>query len=124
MHPSAPLWRSVLGQLGDVLILVLLAAAVLTTLTGDLVDTAVIGLVVVVNTALGVGQERRALREVRALDDLVAPTARVTRDGTDHWVPTRELVTGDLLELARRRRGRRRCPPADRASACRWTRRC
>ncbi len=99
LHPSPPLWRSVLGQLTDVLVLVLLAAAVLTAVTGDLVDTAVIGLVVIVNTVLGVVQERRALREVRALDDLVAPTARVTRDGADHWVPTRELVTGDLLAL-------------------------
>ncbi|SSC25761.1 P-type ATPase, partial [Klenkia terrae] len=100
VHPSPPLWRSVLGQLSDVLVLVLLAAAVLTAITGDLVDTAVIGLVVAVNTVLGVAQERRALREVQALDDLVAPTARVTRDGTAHWVPTRELVAGDLLALA------------------------
>ncbi len=99
LHPPPPLWRSVLGQLRDVLVLVLLAAAVLTVATGDLVDTAVILLVVTVNTVLGVAQERRALREVAALDDLVAPSARVTRDGADHWVPTRELVTGDLLAL-------------------------
>lgn len=99
-HPPPPLWRSVAGQLTDVLVLVLLAAAVLTAVTGDLVDTAVIGLVVVVNTVLGVAQERKALREVQALDDLVAPTARVVRDGGDHWVPTRDLVVGDLLALA------------------------
>nr|WP_276508560.1 cation-transporting P-type ATPase [Modestobacter muralis] len=100
MHPPAPLWRSVVGQLRDTLVLVLLAAAVLTAVTGDLVDTAVIVLVVTVNTVLGVVQERRALREVRALDALVAPTARVTRDGADSWVPTRELVRGDLLQVS------------------------
>ncbi|MCW2575447.1 MAG: hypothetical protein JWR66_1477 [Modestobacter sp.] len=100
MHPPAPLWRSVVGQLRDTLVLVLLAAAVLTAITGDVVDTAVIVLVVTVNTVLGVAQERRALREVRALDALVAPTARVTRNGADSWVPTRELVRGDLLRLA------------------------
>ena len=88
MHAPAPLWRSVVGQLRDTLVLVLLAAAVLTALTGDVVDTAVILLVVTVNTVLGVAQERRALREVRALDALVAPTARVTRNGADSWVPT------------------------------------
>jgi P-type Ca2+ transporter type 2C len=99
VHPSAPLWRSVVGQLRDTLVLVLLAAAVLTAVIGDFVDMAVILLVVTVNTVLGVVQERRALREVRALDDLVAPSARVTRDGRDTWVPTRELVRGDVLRL-------------------------
>jgi P-type Ca2+ transporter type 2C len=100
MHAPAPLWRSVVAQLRDTLVLVLLAAAVLTALTGDVVDTAVILLVVMVNTVLGVAQERRALSEVRALDALVAPTARVTRNGTDTWIPTRELVRGDVLQLA------------------------
>jgi Ca2+-transporting ATPase len=99
VHPPAPLWRSVVGQLRDTLVLVLLAAAVLTAVIGDFVDTAVILLVVTVNTVLGVFQERRALREIRALDDLVAPSARVTRDGRDTWVPTRELVRGDVLQL-------------------------
>ena len=56
------LLRSVLGQLTNVLILVLLAAALLTVVVGDIVDFAVIMLVIVVNTALGVAQERRALR--------------------------------------------------------------
>jgi Ca2+-transporting ATPase len=99
VHPPAPLWRSVVGQLRDTLVLVLLAAAVLTAVIGDFVDTAVILVVVTVNTVLGVFQERRALREIRALDDLVAPSARVTRDGRDTWVPTRELVRGDVLQL-------------------------
>jgi Ca2+-transporting ATPase len=85
--------------LRDTLVLVLLAAAVLTAVIGDFVDTAVILVVVTVNTVLGVFQERRALREIRALDDLVAPSARVTRDGRDTWVPTRELVRGDVLQL-------------------------
>ncbi|MCW2636368.1 MAG: hypothetical protein JWQ99_2735 [Blastococcus sp.] len=100
VHPPAPLWRSIAGQLRDTLVLVLLAAAVLTAVTGDLVDTAVILLVVTVNTVLGVVQERRALREIRALDGLVAPSARVAREGRDTWVPTRELVRGDVLRLA------------------------
>ena len=92
--------RSVLRELTDTLILVLLGAAVLTAATGDWVDCAVIALVVVVNTALGVAQERRALRAVAALETLVAPSARVLRGGRDRWVPTRELVRGDVLRLA------------------------
>ncbi|MFP5372694.1 MAG: cation-translocating P-type ATPase, partial [Actinomycetes bacterium] len=93
------LLRSVLSQLTDTLILVLLAAAVLTVLIGDFLDCAVILLVVVVNTTLGVLQERRAIRAVRALTTLVAPNARVLRAGRDVWVPTRELVRGDVLRL-------------------------
>ena len=93
------LLRSILTQLTDTLILVLMAAAVLTAVTGDLVDCAVIVLVITVNTTLGVLQERRAIRAVRALTTLVAPSARVVRSGRDVWVPTRELVRGDVLRL-------------------------
>jgi Ca2+-transporting ATPase len=93
------LLRSVLSQLTDTLILVLIAAAVLTAVSGDLVDCAVIVLVITVNTALGVIQERRAIRAVRALTTLVAPSARVVRAGRDVWVPTRDLVRGDILRL-------------------------
>lgn len=55
-----PLWRLVAGQLRDPLILVLLAAVVLTIATGDLADASVIVLVVVVNIAVGVTQEVKA----------------------------------------------------------------
>ncbi|MET0765994.1 MAG: cation-transporting P-type ATPase [Blastococcus sp.] len=92
--------RSVLRELTDTLILVLIGAVVLTAATGDWVDCAVITLVIVVNTTLGVVQERRALRAVAALDTLVAPSARVLRGGRDVWVPTGNLVRGDILRLA------------------------
>ena len=100
VHRPVPLMRSVLQELTDTLILVLVAAAVLTAASGDWVDCAVIALVIAVNTTLGVVQERRALRAVAALGTLVAPSARVRREGQDRWVPTRELVRGDVLRLA------------------------
>jgi Ca2+-transporting ATPase len=99
-HRPRSVLRSVLAQLTDTLILVLLAAALLTVVIGDLVDFAVIALVITVNATLGVLQERRAIREVRALTTLVAPRARVLRGGRDVWVPTRELVRGDVLRLS------------------------
>ncbi|MFC3740376.1 cation-translocating P-type ATPase [Paractinoplanes deccanensis] len=86
-------------QLGDPLVLLLLAAAVITALLGDLPDTAVIVLVVTVNTVIGVVQEVRADAAIAALDRLAAPTARAVRDGRDTIVPAAGLVTDDLVRL-------------------------
>lgn len=85
--PSPPPWSRVAAQLRDPLILVLLAAVVLTVATGDPPDAIVIGLVIVVNTTVGVTQEIRAADAVAALSTLSAPTARVLRArmaGDDH----------------------------------------
>ncbi|MBY8870572.1 cation-transporting P-type ATPase [Micromonospora sp. PLK6-60] len=86
-------------QLGDPLVLLLLAAAVVTTVLGDYPDTAVIALVVLLNTVIGLVQEIRADTAVDALDRLAAPTARVVRDGHDVVVPAAEVVPGDLVRL-------------------------
>lgn len=94
-----PVWMRVVAQLRDPLILVLLAAAALTTLTGDLADTAVIVLVVTVNTTVGVAQEIRADRAVTALSELTAPTVRVLRDGTEVEIPSADVVPGDVILL-------------------------
>ncbi|MGW4964074.1 cation-translocating P-type ATPase [Nonomuraea sp. NPDC004186] len=98
--PPVPLWRRVAAQLRDPLIIVLLVAAVLTIVTGDWTDTAVIMLVIVVNTSVGVAQEVRADRAITALSQLTAPVARVIRDGSQTEVPAAGVVVGDLLVLA------------------------
>ncbi|MBB6349971.1 cation-translocating P-type ATPase [Nonomuraea muscovyensis] len=99
-EPPVPLWRRVAGQLRDPLIIVLLVATALTAVTGDWTDMAVIVLVIVVNTTVGVTQEVRAGRAITALSELAAPTARVVRDGVQQQIPAAEVVTGDLLVLA------------------------
>ena len=93
-------WRRVLLQLRDPMVVVLLVAAVLTIVTGDWTDAAVIALVVVVNTTVGVVQEVKADRAITALSQLAAPEARVIRDGMQQLVPAAGLVVGDLLVLA------------------------
>ncbi|MEV6160204.1 cation-transporting P-type ATPase [Nonomuraea sp. NPDC052129] len=99
-QPPVALWRRVLAQLRDPLIVVLLVAAALTIVTGDWTDTAVIMLVVVVNTSVGVAQEIRADRAITALSQLTAPVARVIRDGSQTRIPAAEIVVGDVLVLA------------------------
>ncbi len=91
--------RRALRQLSDPMLLLLLAAGALTTWQGDAADTAVIALVVVLNTAVGVAQELRAEHAVAALRQMAAPTARVLRDGTTRTVAARDLVPGDMIVL-------------------------
>jgi Ca2+-transporting ATPase len=93
-------WSSIGLQLRDPLIVVLMAACVLTVLTGDVTDAAVIGFVVLVNTTVGVAQEVRADRTISALAQLSSPRVRVRRDGLEKSLPAVELVPGDVVLLA------------------------
>jgi P-type Ca2+ transporter type 2C len=97
--PPRPIWLRVLDQFRSVLILILIAAAVVAGLVGDLKDSLVIGVVVLVNAALGFFQEYRAEAALTALRGMLAPVARVRRDGAVSEVPAAELVPGDLLLL-------------------------
>jgi len=92
--------RSVVSQLRDTMIMILLAAGAITVFTGDFADATVILFVVLVNSTVGVIQERRALGAVQALRSMAAPTATVRRDGVNHQVATSDVVPGDLLVLA------------------------
>ncbi|SEO28888.1 Ca2+-transporting ATPase [Actinacidiphila rubida] len=93
------MWSRTAAQLRDPLILVLLAALVLTVAIGDHPDAVVIGFVVVVNTAVGVTQEVRADQAVEALTAISAPGARVRRDGAEQQVPAKTVVPGDVVLL-------------------------
>lgn len=88
-----------LSQFNNALIYFLLAAAVMATVIGHYVDAAVIVLVVVVNAAVGFIQEGRAEQALAALRGMLAPSARVRRDGEAKYVPVAEVVPGDVIEL-------------------------
>jgi len=93
-------WTAILlGQFKDFMILVLLAAAVLAGLTGELPDVAVIVAIVVLNAAIGFSQEYRAQAALRALRRMAAPSARVRRDGQVATLPADQLVPGDVVLL-------------------------
>jgi Ca2+-transporting ATPase len=87
----------VLEQLRDTFILILLGAALVSAVSRDAADTLVIGVVVLVNTALGVVQQRKAQRAIDALRSLSVPTAVVVREGRPRRVPAPEVVEGDLV---------------------------
>ncbi|MCU0985509.1 MAG: HAD-IC family P-type ATPase [Acetobacteraceae bacterium] len=87
------------AQLGNVLILVLIAASVIAALVGDLKDAAVILLVVVANTVIGFIQEGRAERALAAISGMLAPSATVLRDGRRRTIAAEEAVPGDIVVL-------------------------
>lgn len=99
-HRRVRLIRRLRNQLKDPLLLLLIAAVVLTISVGDFTDAVVIAMVIVVNTTVGVIQEVRADRAVTALATLSAPRARVIRDGRQTVIPAADVVPGDALVLA------------------------
>ena len=94
-----PTWRLLLEQFTNAMIVVLLVAAVITALLGDLKDTVVILAIVVLNGIVGFVQEYRAEQALDALKRMASPTARVVRDGETVLVPAPEVVPGDLVRL-------------------------
>jgi Ca2+-transporting ATPase len=88
-----------LDQFRDFMILVLLAAAVISGVVGDLTDTLVILVIVVLNAVIGFVQEYRAERAIAALRAMAAAHARVVRDGSALTLPAHDLVPGDIVLL-------------------------
>jgi Ca2+-transporting ATPase len=97
--PPRPKWRAFLDQFKNVLILVLIGAAVLAGAIGDTTDAVVILVVVVFNAALGFWQEARAEQTLAALKRMLAPLTRLRRDGTVEEIPATGLVPGDIVLL-------------------------
>ena len=88
-----------LSQFGDFMILVLIAAALVSGLIGELLDSAIILAIVLLNAAMGFAQEYRAQKAMEALKKMAAPAAVVVRDGIPAAVPASGLVPGDLVLL-------------------------
>jgi len=92
-------WLAFADQFKSLLILVLIGAAVLAGAIGDIKDAVVILAVVLVNALLGFWQEHRAEATLAALKKMLAPVARVRRDGRVEEIPAVRLVPGDLVLL-------------------------
>ncbi|MEJ8837398.1 cation-translocating P-type ATPase [Ramlibacter sp. AN1133] len=100
--PSAPprsFASLVAEQFRDLMILVLVGAALVSGVLGDWVDTLVIVVIIVLNAAIGVVQAWRADRALAALRQLAASQAVVLRAGRTHKVPAHALVPGDVVLL-------------------------
>ena len=83
------------AQINNVLIYVLLAAAVISLLVDEIADAIIIGIVVIINAVVGMIQESRAEEALEALKNLSTPKAIVKRDGVVKEIDSSEVVPGD-----------------------------
>lgn len=93
------IWQMLLEQFKDFLVLILIGASLVSALIGEVTDSVVIILIVILNATLGVIQEFKANKALEALKRMAAPEAKVIRDGKIVEIPARELVPGDLVVL-------------------------
>ncbi len=97
--PKKSILSLFLSQLKDMLIYVLIAAAVITMIIGEYTDSIIILLVIILNAAIGVFQEFKAEKAVEALQKMTTPKAVVRRDGKAVEINSEEVVPGDIVLL-------------------------
>ena len=88
-----------LGQFADLLVIILIIAAVISMFSGNIESTIVILTVIFINAILGTVQYVNAVKSVDSLKELSAPKAKVLRDGVKVEVASKEIVPGDILLL-------------------------
>jgi Ca2+-transporting ATPase len=88
-----------LSQFKDVMILILLGAAIISGIIGEPTDTIVILVIVLLNAVVGFFQEYRAEKAMQALKQMAVTQARVMRNGIITWLPATVLVPGDVVLL-------------------------
>ena len=97
-HRISP-WTILFEQFKNVLIVILLAATVLSAFLGHGVEAVAITVILLFSVVLGFVQEYRAERAIEALRQMAAPTATALRDGEEREIPARDLVPGDVVVL-------------------------
>lgn len=88
-----------LGQFKDVMILILLAAAIISGIMGELTDTIVILVIVLLNAVMGFSQEYGAEKAIEALKKMSVSQAKLLREGCIVMLPATVLVPGDVVLL-------------------------
>ncbi len=88
-----------LEQFKDLMVIILIVAAVISAFTGNLESTAVIIVVLILNAILGTVQHVKAEKSLEALKSLSAPAAKVLRNGKKQEIAAKDVVPGDILLL-------------------------
>lgn len=92
-------WQVFLSQFQDLLVIILIIAAVISMISDNVESTIVIFAVITLNALLGTIQHQKAQKSLSSLKALSSPSAHVLRDGRTVEIPSREVVPGDILFL-------------------------
>ena len=96
---KTPLIFTFLRQFSDFMVIVLMAAAILSAAMGEKADAIMILAIIILNGVLGFVQEYKAERSLEALKKMSRNEAQVLRDGSVSVLPSEELVVGDIVLL-------------------------
>ena len=88
-----------IGQFADLLVIILIVAAIVSMVSGNVESTVVIFAVIILNAILGTVQYVKAEKSLDALKKLSSPKTKVIRDGRKQEIDSREVVVGDVLVL-------------------------
>lgn len=88
-----------LSQFKDLLVIILIIAAVISMVSGNVESTIVIFCVIILNAILGTVQHKKAEKSLESLKSLSSPNAKVVRDGQKIEVPSQDVVPGDIVIL-------------------------
>lgn len=94
-----PIWKIVLKQFNNLMVYILLAAALISFFTKHYIDVYVIIAIIIINAIIGFVQEYKAEGALVALKNLLVPQCKVIRNGELQTVNSRELVPGDIIDL-------------------------
>ena len=86
-------------QFKDLLVVILIVAAVISMFSGNVESTIVIVAVIILNAILGTVQHEKAQKSLESLKSLSSPSAKVIRDGQKIEIDSKEVVPGDILLL-------------------------
>ncbi|WP_338609403.1 calcium-translocating P-type ATPase, PMCA-type [Clostridium baratii] len=97
--PKKSIWKMLKEQLSDIMVLILIVAAILSIILNEWTEAIVIIAIVLLDAIIGILQEKKATDAMEALKNMSAPTARVLRQGQESVVKAAELVPGDIVYL-------------------------
>ncbi len=93
------LLKLIFDQINNILIYILIIAAIISIFLGESEEALIIFLVIILNTTIGILQESKAEKSLEALKSLSSPSALVKRDGKIKEISSEDLVPGDIISL-------------------------
>ena len=96
---KVPIWKMFLENFKDPLVIILLIAAIVQIFLGEVIESLIIFIVLILNAVLGVTQTRRAESSLDSLKKLSSPSAKVIRENKKETINAREIVVGDIVLL-------------------------